>query len=604
MRAIFDQFDRNIDFPHDRLGHVVEEGNRTVVRMYDPKQHKCEFETEEFAAWDRVPGLKRVAIQAYLHAAARETVRSHVTRLHMAMRFSYMVEFLLSAGMADRTPETLTFYDCEEVIDIVASTDLANKVEALTPLRLIVDRIWSDPAYVRRDPHLFVRNAPFAGKIQRRGVREIMPDPVFADFYARAAADAASIAAEVDAFRNSLATSTGRKAPLVAECSTPAVCARWVYREFGPKLPMFTTLRASAKYKAYANAILRCGGWKRVARLIHPGVYDLMPFLGLLGCQTLFNKAVLTELSLGDVDRTELLGQRRIVLTPLKKRAGRQQFRSFELGDAPDNPHVVLEFLERWTTDLRGMVPEVFRNRIFLFWSLVERKEFSPGATGFYGLHTGSGAEDARFPHAWRTWLNDSKLPEVQFSSIRVTGLNLAHRAFAGDVRAIAALASHSSPEVFDSSYKSAHSCMRNDRRMAKAMALRDRLLRSDGKIDPTKRLRGEGVQAATPGFGCLDPMSSPISGQVEGRPCAAYGQCPDCPLATTDTSAPANLVRMKQMEAEYVQARDYLAPHYWRDKYSQHLDTLRTAWLPAFTDPDVALIAARMRAQPLPPLG
>ncbi len=94
------------------------------------------------------------------------------------------------------------------------------------------------------------------------------------------------------------------------------------------------------------------------------------------------------------------------------------------------------------------------------------------------------------------------------------------------------------------------------------------------------------------------------MPGQREGRPCSAYGQCPDCPLATTDVRVPANLVRLKQMEAEYAEATSYLAPHYWRNKYSQHLLALRTEWLPAFADPDVMEQASRLQARPLPPLG
>jgi hypothetical protein len=50
--------------------------------------------------------------------------------------------------------------------------------------------------------------------------------------------------------------------------------------------------------------------------------------------------------------------------------------------------------------------------------------------------------------------------------------------------------------------------------------------------------------------------------------------------------------------------ATSYLAPHYWRDKYSQHLLALRTEWLPAFADPDVMEQASRLQARPLPPLG
>jgi hypothetical protein len=321
------------------------------------------------------------------------------------------------------------------------------------------------------------------------------------------------------------------------------------------------------------------------------------------GCYTLFNKAVLTELSLDDIDYTELAGTRRIVYTPLKKRAGKKQLRSFALDDAPDHPDVMFRFLQEYTKDLRASVEEAFKRRLFLFWTLSARKDDEAGPTAFTGATTGTGSEDSRFTYAWNTWCTEQGFDGVVFSSLRVTGLNLAHRMFAGDVKAIKALASHSSDDVFDHHYKSAHSRARNDRKMGKAMLLQERMLRSGGVVDPTRRLRGEGVEAATPGFGCLDPFHSPIPGQKEGRPCAAYGQCPDCPLATTNTLVPANLVRMKQMEAEYVDAINYLTPHYWRDKYSQNLAAIRTDWLPMFADEIVIKEAARMQVNPLPPL-
>ena len=81
-------------------------------------------------------------------------------------------------------------------------------------------------------------------------------------------------------------------------------------------------------------------------------------------------------------------------------------------------------------------------------------------------------------------------------------------------------------------------------------------------------------------------------------------GQCPGCPLATCDVRLPANLVRLKQLEGEHAAAREYLAAHYWRDKYSLHLQTLLRDWLPAFRNPGVIEAAARMQARPLPPLG
>jgi hypothetical protein len=94
----------------------------------------------------------------------------------------------------------------------------------------------------------------------------------------------------------------------------------WVHRFFGNKLPSLEDLKAEAPH--VVPAIRRVGGWKEVIRFIHPTVQDLMPFITLLTCHTFFNKAVLAEFELDDVERTHLFGSPRIVMHPLKRRAG------------------------------------------------------------------------------------------------------------------------------------------------------------------------------------------------------------------------------------------------------------------------------------------
>ena len=602
MRAIFQQFDRVVDFPHQIRGRVDDDGGTIVVRIYDPRETQPEFATDLFRHWDRVPGLKDVAVEAYIEACTKAAVTSHDTRRNLAELFKRLSDLLVETGNDDRLPSTLTYYDCEDILGYIASLELARPERFVIPLRHLVDRIWDKPEFDgRRDPHLFVRKVPFPGSSLRAAKRDVLPDALWGDIYAKAAADVARIMVDVDAFRAALSQDGDHADHLDGLLQ----CAVWAYRTFGDDLP--SKLDLKEQHPKMAGRITNLGGWKKVMRLIHPSVQELMPFIVLLACQTLFNKAVLTELSLEDVQHRSLAGTPRIVLTPLKRRAGKQQLRSFQIDEAPDNPAVVLGFLNRYTAGLRRRIDDPFKQRVFLFWSLSMRgddADSAAGPTAFNGVTTGTGSEDSRFTFAWKTWCERSGFGELMFASLRSTGLNLVHRAFGGDVRAVAAMASHSSYEVFDHHYKSAHSRARNDRRVGKAMMLRQRMLASGGKIDPTRRLRGEGVEAATPGFGCLDPMASPIPGQKEGHECTAYGQCPGCPLATTNTAVPANLVRLKQMEAEYVAAVDYLAPHYWRDKFAQHLAALRTEWLPAFTDPRVIEDASRMQARPLPPLG
>ncbi len=379
---------------------------------------------------------------------------------------------MVAAGLEDRTPETLTFYDCEDLISYVASLELVQAHIEIAPLRLIVDEIWNDSALDgKRDPHLFVRNAPFAGSGFRGGKREVLDDALWGDIIGKASADVRRIMADVESFRFAL----GRLKPRVWAPSmlmSRTDCAVWAYQTFGSNLPSFADIKES--HSPYWNRLMKvAGGWKEVLPLIHPTLPSLMPFIALFGCYTLFNKAVLTELSLDDVDYTELAGTRRVVFTPLKKRAGKKQLRSFALDGAPDHPDVMFRFLQEYTKDLRDLVEDVFKKRLFLFWTLTSRKVDEAGPAAFTGTTTGTGSEDSRFTYAWSVWCTENGFEGTAFSSLRVTGLNLDHRLFAGDVQAIAALASHSSLEVFDHHYKSAYSRARNDRKMGKAMLLR-----------------------------------------------------------------------------------------------------------------------------------
>ncbi|SUE44013.1 hypothetical protein [Roseomonas gilardii] len=600
MRGIFEQFDKVKDFPHLVRGRVEVRDGRTYVIIFDPKQVKKHFETSAFTIWDQIPGLKEKAILAFIRYCTKASVRSHSSRQRAADLFTDLARMLIKAGMDDRSDETLTPYDCEDILGIIASRELVRPDQAVPPLRAIVDEIWRDESLNGiRHPYLFVRRVPFPGSATRGGTRQVLPDAVFGDLRNRAAADCYRIMEEVQSFRSRLERPQERTNAL----QTAEDFAVWVYGIYGDDLPNIKDL--AKEHRTIARTIKGTCGWKEVVRLIHPTLPNLMPFMALLGCYTLFNKAVMTELSLDDIERTTFLGSVRIVFTPLKIRAGRVQLKSFQIDDTPDNPDRLVRFLESYTAGIRQLVAPAFRRRLYLFWSLgVRKREGAAGPTGFAGSRTGSGHEDSRFSYAWSNWCEDSGFPGLQFASIRPTGLNLGFRRFNGDVLAVAALGSHSSIDVFNINYKSAPSAALNARRMGKAMAVRQRMLDSDGKIDPTRRLRGEGTQAATPGFGCLDVTSSPMPGQKKGVICSAYGQCPGCPLATTNSGVAANLARMKQLEAEYVAASTYLDPHNWTNKYSGHLRLLREEWLPAFVDEDVIAEASKLLVSPLAPLG
>src|SRR4051794_24560223 len=108
MKALFHQFDGVTEFPHTQRGRIDREDGKTIVRVYDPRETRPEFATEAFTAWDDVPGLKAVAIRAYLKEATKGSVTSHLARKQLAELFKALSAIFVAAGLDDRTPETLT----------------------------------------------------------------------------------------------------------------------------------------------------------------------------------------------------------------------------------------------------------------------------------------------------------------------------------------------------------------------------------------------------------------------------------------------------------------------------------------------------------------
>jgi hypothetical protein len=201
MRRLFEQFDKLVDFPHAERGHVSLNDGKTLVRIYDPHEVRREFITDAFTAWNRLPRLMPYAINAYLATCTSPEVKSHNTRHHEASLFRRLSEFMVDAEMEDRTGTSFTYYDCEDILGVIAAQELRSPEEVVRPLRSLVAEICRDTSLDGvRDPHLAVRRMPFPGSGKRTDPWETLPEPLFIAIMARATADCVRIMKEVMAF--------------------------------------------------------------------------------------------------------------------------------------------------------------------------------------------------------------------------------------------------------------------------------------------------------------------------------------------------------------------------------------------------------------------
>jgi hypothetical protein len=110
-------------------------------------------------------------------------------------------------------------------------------------------------------------------------------------------------------------------------------------------------------------------------------------------------------------------------------------------------------------------------------------------------------------------------------------------------------------------------------------------------------------LAAATPGWRCLDPYDSPIDGQEKGKLCAAYGACPNCPLANLNARDPYSLARALQLKAKIETAQTVLPALRWLKVWAPRLQRLVDYWLPSIQDPAVIAAASKLDLAELPEL-
>ncbi|MCB4824266.1 hypothetical protein [Roseicella aerolata] len=348
---------------------------------------------------------------------------------------------------------------------------------------------------------------------------------------------------------------------------------------------------------ALARAVEEIHGSAMVLRRFHPTARDLVPFVLLLTVHYDYNPETILTCEQEDFPRVTVLGRERIGGRALKRRSGRRQMRSHAVTDDIDNSATLLEFVKIWTERLRRVAEPHIATRLFLF--TLARGSRAPQA--FASRQKSNG--DARWIAALNSFCKDYNLRRFTLKQVRHTVHDHAHELFEGDLRMVAAIGGQRSAQVINDHYMSDAARERNLERLsgAQALMLRDRSMRHRADA---RRERDDGGDpgAATPGWICLDPYSSPMHGEVQGRLCQAYGRCPICPHAQLDTTSPVACARAHDLLARVDEALAAVISEAWLARWAQVRRRLVDYWLPRF--PESVLSEARtLDMRRLPPL-
>lgn len=360
--------------------------------------------------------------------------------------------------------------------------------------------------------------------------------------------------------------------------------------ELFPDRP-FTVADVWEHNRPLANAIVRFNPYKRLLPYFFPTASDLVPFVVLFTLRTLFNPDGVLQFAWSsvhprnwffgsDVWDLEDNSRERVTLTADKLRANAQQVRSFPTDmNRLDNPCGILAAMELMTRRLRRFAPTEHQDRVFLFYLVT-----SPNYVRGYEPDTKYRGGDPCWRYALQRYITSRKLPHFNLSMLRSTGVEFADQITGGDLRAIQALTGHRNVATIERHYTAPAAILRGQDRLAVSMAYRDRWIATDRKSEFFGLGKQPGQAAATPGFLCLDPLSSPMPNQRQGRLCTACGECPLCPLAgvlATDPRALAQLITYKQaLEA----SAETLAAERFLKVTQPRLRALNEHWLPAFS--------------------
>ncbi|WP_162791691.1 hypothetical protein U0027_04475 [Agrobacterium tumefaciens] len=235
----------------------------------------------------------------------------------------------------------------------------------------------------------------------------------------------------------------------------------------------------------------------------------------------------------------------------------------------PFSPAALFELLRLITPDTAKFISPSC-TRIFCF----ARRD---GSYGYF-------RDSCDFRGALNRFIKDHKLEHFTLSAFRKTGADTIGKISGGDIAEQKLFLGHKTIATTARHYQSESNISLRAEQLGHAVNIRVRRIRTENKVETRGAALSPGQRlAATIGFYCLDAYDSPLSGQVKGQLCQAYGQCPACPLAQIDKSSARDCKRLHQVRERLEEARRVADPSRWIAYFGPQLDALEKIWLPAF---------------------
>lgn len=313
---------------------------------------------------------------------------------------------------------------------------------------------------------------------------------------------------------------------------------------------------------------------------------------------TAFNEQPLRDLSLEDIEIEEFYGLSRISFRSDKARAGSAVRRVFvENPNDALSVHRVVGAIIKWTKILRSKANPSLRESLFLY---IHRTDFTRvSIRSFSRLDKKS---DGVMRNRVAALSKEIGVSYVGPRAIRAAGAEILQSLTNGDLPLVSLALGHSNTVTTNNSYRSLAVRDNEEWKLAGVMLQRERYLDSKGQVDPRDKRGIVEWTSATPGWICIDNMSSPIEGQRHGSPCTAYPMCPACPHGQPHPDPAYSLARAIQLYGKFQDAVALQGIAAVQARYGQIVPFL-AANQKRISDPDLVAQASMMHLSPLPDL-
>jgi len=374
-----------------------------------------------------------------------------------------------------------------------------------------------------------------------------------------------------------------------------AVLLARLQQTFGPILPTLASIKHLSK-NLYDQ--IQDYGSNEIFATLHPFAGDLLPFSYQLAVLTAFNTGPLYDLKLGlGIKTVRILGVERVVFSSFKGRLKKYVTASYVETDRELSAPFIARAIAAWTADIRHAAAPHLQDDLWLY---VPRHNAGSREVRSMRLNdTGALNPDAN--NAVTAFSKKYDLERVVISRIRATLAEVAHDLFGGDLRATMDFLQHTNPETTLKNYTNGLSLARHHGIIADVQQLRERFIFTEGKLDPRVLAQSGDPAAATPGWQCANPYSSPMPGERVGRLCRSYGSCPICPLARVDVTSPVAYARLRQVKAGLESARSTALPERWTQGLAPILRQINQFWILCFPD-QVKRVGEQLNLKPIVP--